>query len=504
MMLAGALAITAAPARAATPSTCAGRVTGQDIYDCAGILSASDIALLDTHAKAVEQAGAPVVVYLQVKDADNDQTYDDAGSLMERWNVESQPGAHDGLVIFLNLQPGNEHHGQVALYAGEKHFQDGNLPESELQRIYNDVMLPQMEGGDLVGGIAAGLDAAAHSLRYGPPIDPTQQAAANFGRVPYNALAGLLALASLALFFFLWPRQLVAEGDNTPSTVAPDRLAPAEAGALVTGQVGDRLMEATLLDFAHRGLVALEPAGSNLTQVRLLQESPQLSGIEQALWQCLEETADNDHVIMPVKLSDLRSRWQSVRRMLREDLIAKGWFDPQARSRRVWFFVAAGLAFVVSVAGIVLAAIGQEPWPLLGFVVLVACGVGLLFAGQRYPETTEEGQRLAAPWRSYCKGLQVAAAIQEPSVDVSAAIPFVLAMSTPLAARRFMRHAGTPEEESLVANKPGVSHAIYSGPYWIYYGGLHGGLYPASSGSGSGGGSFGGAASGGGGAGGSF
>src|SRR5580765_3376709 len=122
MMLAGALAITAVPARAATHNTCDGRVAARDIYDCAGILSASDIALLETHAKAVEQAGAPVVVYLQVKDATYDETYDDAGNLMERWNVESQPGAHDGLVIFLNLQPGNEHHGQVALYAGEKHY----------------------------------------------------------------------------------------------------------------------------------------------------------------------------------------------------------------------------------------------------------------------------------------------------------------------------------------------------------------------------------------------
>jgi uncharacterized membrane protein YgcG len=502
------LVVFAEPARAtAAAATCNGPVAGQHIYDCAGILSASDIATLEAHAKTVEQAGAAVVVYLQVKDATYDETYDDAGNLMERWNVESQPGAHDGLVVFLNLIPGNEHHGEVALFAGEKHFQHGNLPESELQRIYQDVMLPYLKDEDLVGGIAAGLDAAAHSLRYGPPVDPTQQAAANIGRVPYNLLAGLLALASLGLFLLFWPRKGAAVEDSAPRTVAPGSLTPAEAGALVTGQVSDRLIEATLLDFAHRGLLALEPAAGNLVLVRLLQERPQLRDFEQELWQCLEETADDERVIMPSKLSSLRARWQSVRGTLRAEMMARGWFDPEARGRRVWLFVAAGLAFVGAIVGFLLTAIGQEGWPLFGFALLILCGIGLLLAGLRYPETSEAGRHIAAPWRGYRDGLKVAAIIQQPTVDVSAAIPYVFAMSTSSAAHRFMRHAAPPEQEALqgalVEGAHPASQWRYAAPYWIYYDGFHSGLYSASSGGGSGG-SFGGAAGGGGGAGGSF
>jgi hypothetical protein len=206
-------------------------------------------------------------------------------------------------------------------------------------------------------------------------------------------------------------------------------------------------------------------------------------------------------------LSNLRARWQSVRGMLRAEMMARGWFDPEARGRRVWLFVAAGLAFVGAIVGFVLTAIGQEGWPLFGFAVLLLCGIGLLLAGLRYPETSEAGRRIAAPWRGYRDGLKVAAIIQQPTVDVSGAIPYVFAMSTSSAARRFMRHAAPPEQEALQGALVDGAHPAsqwrYTGPYWIYYGGLHSGLYPASSGGGSGG-SFGGAASGGGGAGGSF
>ncbi len=504
----GIVAIAATPARTAAPSTCAGPVAGQHIYDCAGILSASDISLLETHAKAVEQAGAPVVVYLQVKDASYDETYDDAGNLMQRWDVESRPGAHDGLVILLNLKPGNEHHGEIALFAGEKHFQHGNLPESELQRIYDDVMLPELKTGDLTGGIAAGLDAAAHSLRYGPPVDPTQQAAASFGRLPYNVLAALLAAACLGLFLLLWPRRIPGGEEGMARTMPPDNLTPAEAGALVTGRVSDHLMEAMLLDFARRGLLSVEPSGNNLAQLRLLGDGDELRGIEQKLWQRIESVADEDRIVQPGKLVELRKSWQPLRHDLRQNMIERGWFDPQARGRDAWFYVAAALAFLGAIAGFLLAAIGEIPWPLIGFGVLLACGIAMLIAGQRYPETTEEGRRAAAPWVAYREGMQSGAVTTLSASELQQAIPYMLAISGPRLGSRFLRHSATAEQEALLqrtqptAVSTGVVGTGYY-PYWLYYGGFHSAMYPASSGSGSGG-SFGGAASGGGGAGGSF
>ena len=130
---------------AAARNSCTGPVAGQHIYDCTGLLTATEIATLEKDAAAVERAGAPTIVYLQARDTTANETLQDAIDLMGRWNVESHPGARDGFVMFFNLKPGDLHHGTVALYAGEKHYQKGNLPQTELDRIRTDVMTPLLD-----------------------------------------------------------------------------------------------------------------------------------------------------------------------------------------------------------------------------------------------------------------------------------------------------------------------------------------------------------------------
>lgn len=118
-------------AHAAENNDCHSPVAGKHIYDCTGLLTGAEIENLNAHALAVEQAGAPTVVYLQARDATRDETEQDAIDLMNRWDVQSQSGAHDGFVMFLNLKPSDLRHGQVFLYAGQQHA-NGSLPPDEL------------------------------------------------------------------------------------------------------------------------------------------------------------------------------------------------------------------------------------------------------------------------------------------------------------------------------------------------------------------------------------
>ena len=126
------------------------------MYDRAGILTPGEIADLETHAAAVERAGAPTVVYLQARDASQDETIQDGRDLMQAWNVESSSGARDGVVIFLNLQPDDLRHGEAAIIAGQKWNDKGVLTDRENQRIYDDVMQPLLQrredGGRHRGG----------------------------------------------------------------------------------------------------------------------------------------------------------------------------------------------------------------------------------------------------------------------------------------------------------------------------------------------------------------
>lgn len=181
LMLALSLSpVVVSPVAAAPLNSCTGPVAGQHVYDCANLLTQAEIATLEADAAAVERAGAPTVVYLQVRDATAQQTLNDARDLLNRWNIESRPGAGDGVVMFFNLQPGNLRHGQVALAVGARHYQHGNLPQAELDRIRTDVMTPLLQNGQTAAGIAAGLQQVAHDLIYRPPPLPRSQVVAAF------------------------------------------------------------------------------------------------------------------------------------------------------------------------------------------------------------------------------------------------------------------------------------------------------------------------------------
>ena len=473
-------------AQAALPAACPDRpVTGQRVYDCAGLLTSGEIKDLETRALSVQQAGAPVVVYLQVKNATYDQTLSDAASLMARWAVESKPGAKDGLVILLNLKPGDLRHGQVALYAGQTLF-NGPLPQSELDRIYSDVMLPKLASGQTAAGIGAGLDALAADLRAGGP--PAQVAARAIGGVPYNILAALLALLAAGFGMFSMRRALAAAPQltTTPTATPPASLAPAVAGALVAGKASGQQMEATILDFARRGLLRIEPVERNNASIQLLGDGSGLAGYERSLWQALWGEATPDRVIPRDHMYQVAAHWRPAITELRNDLIARGWFDANVWKKRAPLLVVMIVSFVLALPGVLLGVLAAQVWPFLGALVCVAAGVIALIFLLRIPVVTAEGQRAAQAARDYFAALNA----PESGVDLNEALPYLVAAG---------RAGAYGQRLRMAAERPGGSYVMLY-PYWIMM--HHSMAPPASSGGGVAGAT--GAASGGGGAGGSF
>lgn len=503
----------AAPAASSTTTitgnSCIGPTPGQRIYDCAQLLTASEIAALEADAAAVERAGAPTVVYLQVRNATAQQTLQDAIDLMNRWNVESRTGAHDGFVMFFNLQSGNLRHGQVALYAGEKHSH-GNLPVSELTRIRTDVMTPLLQNGKTAEGIAAGLQMVAHDLRYGPPPPPAYQTvAAATGRIPFNVLA-LLYAAVAALLIVRLKRLAPLSGaepglGDLESAASPGDLPPAMAGALVRGRVSDAQIEATILDFARRGLLVLEPDGAKKALVRLQGGGGDLTGYERDTWNALVELAGGDHgMIAGSGLARLRQGWGAPKAELRRELIERGWYDPAAASaRRRPLYIAGALGMVGAAVALLLMILSKEGWAAVGLVVFAGAGVTAFVLGYAVRDTTVEGEMAAAHWRAY--RAIVTAGDYEPNLDTD--LPYIVALGIvgKLASRlkaasergyapSWFRGPG-PEREGHYTPVVGFY------PYWIAF---HASAAPASSGSATGGYGGGGAAGGGGGSAGGF
>lgn len=507
--------LTIAPVSAAPHNSCIGPVPGQHVYDCANLLTPAEIATLEADAAAVDRAGAPTVVYLQVRNATAQQTFQDAGDLLNRWNIESHPGAGDGFVIFFNLQSGNLRHGTFALATGKKHY-NGNLPQAELDRIRTDVMTPLLKNGQTAEGIAAGLQQVAHDLRFGPmPPPPPSQAqtvSAFLGRFPINIL-GLVFAGVVGLLYVRVRRKAPISGtDGAPLdlTATPGDLPPAMAGALLNGRVNDAQMEATILDFAHRGLLVMEPVGKNNVQMRLVGDGKGLTGYEQDVWKGLVAQADeDDHTLSNTDLAEVRKGWSWPKSELKRALEEKGWYDPQAASaRRRPLYIAGAIGMAAAAISVIVMIVAQEAWGLIGLVIFLAAGIAAFIWGYLIPNTTVEGELAAAPWRAYRD--TVSDRSYEPNVDTD--LPYIVSLGLLGKLGPRLKAASergySPAWFRVPATSATESHYVTTYGFYPYWIGFHSSMAPVSSGSGggsySGGFSGGGAAGGGGGSAGSF
>jgi uncharacterized membrane protein YgcG len=499
-----ALALLAACATGSVTTAAFGAyVSGQRIYDRAGILTSTERADLEARAAAVQRAGAPVVVYLRVRDATYDQTLQDATDLMNAWDVQSAPGARDGLVIFFNLTPGDTRHGQVALYAGQKQVDGGRLPQRELQRIYQQVMLPSLAAGRTAQGIAAGLDAARSDLVNGPlpapPPTAAQRLAAFIALVPLHVLA-VLGVLWVALLAWRTRRRRPALPAGVAAATPPSDLAPALVGALVAGRVGDGQLVATMLDLARRGVLAIEPAGKRRAQVRLLDRSPHLTGYEESVYGAVSASAGADGVVPQRALGAIRSRWGPARDELRRDLLGRGWYDATAGARRRPLYLAGIVTLLLALAGYVDTGIGQVAWGAIGASLLLAASMSAFAAAYAIRDTSAAGEEVAAPWRGYLQAVKAARRDLAVGADLAAlldaAVPYAVAAGTIGALNRQLKAAGAQGY-----NPAWLGRAAGAGAYGDFYPvwvAFSSSVTPSSSGSG------GGAAAGGAGAGGGF
>ena len=235
-------------------------VTGQRVYDTAGVLSDATKAEAQRIIEGIEaRTGAQVVVYTQLKpESDTPELAEqDALALMNQWGV-GRKGFDDGLVILYDLD-NSLRHGQVQLYAGPG-FRTSFLSNEERQAIYENDMLPLLRGGDLDGALLAALakvDASA---------TPAHAQDLERGRL-VNAVVGLLVGPGLFLVLVGWTlfhwlrfgRDPVYIDDPSVLMPAPPADLTAASGALVyDGQSSRRTLTTALLDLASRGELAFE------------------------------------------------------------------------------------------------------------------------------------------------------------------------------------------------------------------------------------------------------
>jgi uncharacterized membrane protein YgcG len=279
------------------------------------------------------------------------------------------------------------------------------------------------------------------------------------------------------------------------------------AGALVKGRVADAQIEATVLDFARRGLLVMEPTGPDKVQVRLIGDGAGLGGFEQEVWNELTMRADpQSRMLSRDALAALRKDWGQAKTLLRQELIERGWYDPEAAAkRRSPLYIAGAIGIGGAVVGLALVLLSKEAWAMIGIVLFATAGVAAFVRAYRIPDTTVEGDMASASWRAYRDTVSDSA--YEPNLDTD--LPYIVALGIlgklaprlkAASERGYSPAWFRPDESQRGEGQRGlVTQGFY--PYWLLF---HSSVTPASSGSASGGYSGGGAASGGGGSAGGF
>ena len=393
------------------------------VHDLSGTLGPSAVADLERRADAVQRAGATVAVLVRIEPSDVDDTRTDARRLLSEWRVEREPGRADGVAIVVNLRKGDPKHGAAALQVG-KSLAAGKVPTEEVERIWKEVMRPAFLEGHISEGIAAGLAAVELTLREGPPPpSPTRRAAAELATgvlLPLTlaaGIAGVIATARLSRRRQLDPLQA---GERSIS------LGPVRGGVLARRRVADGVALGGLLDLASRGAVTLKtgPAGTLLAQ----PTGQRIDGtFETALLAIVVErarkTGEADLGTAPWASGLLGKAIPA----LRAEMTSRGLLDPLKGRRSARAAIAGGLLFALAGVLLVAAGIGNVPGPIVAALLTFGSAFALFIRAVTLPETTVEGEREGAAWRSYLAGLAAPPNGDQGPVDLGRALPFLLA-----------------------------------------------------------------------------
>ncbi|MCS7247704.1 MAG: DUF2207 domain-containing protein [Anaerolineales bacterium] len=260
-----------------------------------------------------------------------------------------------------------------------------------------------------------------------------ERRAALLNALPVGLLSGLatLLLGGLGIFAYVQAhrRELNLPPMNPLPTPPDDRLSPALVGKLM-GQENYTALGA-LLDLAQRGVFRIREEKSRWGAKYLLEwinQAEPLHPFEQGIFQLIfkpgESQADLGKVLL--RLSSKRKRFEEP---IEQELVRRGWLDPQRKRERTVLKVTGVIALVVGlvlcIVGIFVlvffATIGQ----LVGWIGAALAGFGggvfllsslLIVYASYYSPLTPTGEEQKMHWKSFWTYLNRMIAGQEPAM----------------------------------------------------------------------------------------
>jgi uncharacterized membrane protein YgcG len=411
-------------------------VTGQRVYDYAGIFSPETVSAAQKIIEGIEaRTGAQVAVYTQVKpESDSlDLANADARALMDQWGV-GRKGFDDGLVIMFDMKT-NLLNGEVSLYAGVG-YRAAFLSDSDRQTIFDNDMKPLLASGDLDAGLMAGLRAI--------DANATPEHAANLERGrQINALilvaalfVGVVLILVAVLRWLRHGRDPVYLDDASIYLPAPpDGLTPAMATLLLDDRTSHRTVTAGLLDLAAHGAIAFRQ------EHRQVGGKPVHAGIaylgdgdgklqdpeRKVLDDIVAKSKKYDDYINASRLYRLSEAFDAFGKQLEDVAVTKRWLaDKPSRVVNLWGAIGCLELVLAGTAGFVLFFVMISSLLVLTAGLAVAGAVTLGLA-RFMPARTRQGAMLYAMLSAYKRTMAASLTASSTMDEVVArhALPWV-------------------------------------------------------------------------------
>ena len=448
-------------------------VTGQRVYDYAGIFSPGTVSSAEATIKAIEvRTGAQVAVYTQVKPESDTPAAadDDALALLNQWGV-GRKGFDDGLVILFDMQ-GSLVHGQVSLYAGYG-FKASFMTNADRQAVFDNDMKPLLTQSppDFDGALRialADVDAAA---------TPAHADELSRARI-LNALVGfgvaLLAVLLVGLAFYRWYTHgrdpIYIDDDSVLMPAPPDGLTPAMATLLMDDRTSSRTVSAAMIDLAARGLLRFRQESKLLghkTELGITGQGEAPATPEAGLYQAVATWAGQDGFVPKATARELLPAISKVKGDLETLAVQKGWLTGKpSRVVGIWIVVAV-VEGVATLPLIYWTLALDASGGLLGAAALLIAAAATGVIAWFMPCRTKLGAMLRAMLAAYKRTLQYTLA-QSSSMDEVVgrrALPWV---TTPDAAMAWGVAFGLNADIEAVLNRT-VSASTASGRQMGWY-----------------------------------
>src|SRR6185312_5377447 len=164
-------------------------------------------------------------------------------------------------------------------------------------------------------------------------------------------------------------------------------------------------------------------------EVRLIDESMVRDEMERAVWSSLSKRSGDDAIVSSANLKRIRSDWSAARSALRDDLVDRGWFDPNAAQHRIPIYVGSAVLGLLSIVAFVFTVVGSQTWGFIGVALLAIPAVAGAIAISTYPDTTPTGIEAASGWHAYIEGIKRSKSDKtlDVNLDLDEAMPYAVA-----------------------------------------------------------------------------